>query len=47
MLEYSLILGLVAMVAVAALLMVGGGADSSLSRSANNFPQNPAVAATP
>jgi Flp pilus assembly pilin Flp len=47
MLEYSLILGLVAMVSIAVLLMLGGGSDSSLRRSANNFPQTPAAFATP
>ena len=47
MLEYSLILGLVAMVSIAVLLMLGGGSDSSLGRSANTFPQTPAAFATP
>jgi len=47
-LEYSLVLGLIAMLAVAALLMLGGNANTSLRHSVNDFPsENPNVAPTP
>ncbi len=46
MLEYGLILGLVAMVSVAALLMFGGDTNSSLNRSANQFPGGAPVVST-
>jgi Flp pilus assembly pilin Flp len=38
MLEYGLILGLVALVSVAVLLLLGGDTNSSLNRSANRAP---------
>jgi len=37
-LEYGLIAGLVAMIAIAALVMLGNGSESSLNRSASSFP---------
>jgi Flp pilus assembly pilin Flp len=46
-LEYSLILGLIAMLGIAALLMLGGNTDTSLRRSVSNFPSdNPEVSPT-
>ena len=38
MLEYGLILGLVAMMTVAVLLLLGGDTNSSLSHTADKFP---------
>jgi pilus assembly protein Flp/PilA len=37
-LEYGVILALVAMVVIAALLMIGNNSNSSLNHSANSFP---------
>jgi len=39
-LEYSLVLSLVAMLCIAALLLLGGSSTSSLVRSSNGFPSS-------
>jgi Flp pilus assembly pilin Flp len=47
-LEYGLIVCLIAMIAIAALLFLGTGSDSSLSRSGNRLPDfDPNVGAPP
>jgi Flp pilus assembly pilin Flp len=47
-LEYGVVLALVAMVLVAALLMIGNNSSASLGRSAGSFPSGaPAVTAGP
>ncbi len=48
-LEYGLIVGLIAMVAIAALLMLGGNSNSSLNHSMSAFPDSgrPGISTSP
>ncbi len=47
-LEYGVMLALVAMVAIAGLLLLGGNSHSSLNRSATQFPSgSPGLSGTP
>jgi len=46
-LEYGLVLSLVALLAIAALLMLGGDSNRSLSRSGNSFVTADPSVATP
>jgi Flp pilus assembly pilin Flp len=47
MLEYGLVIALVAIIGVAALLFLGTGSNSSLSRSANSLPAGQPAVWTP